>query len=54
MAAMQKNFVTVVTPLGLKTGGKVVPWRGRQRGRLDVGSAAEFSDFNVEVVRAEF
>jgi hypothetical protein len=23
MAVMQKNFVTIVTPLGLKTGGKV-------------------------------
>src|SRR5258707_406975 len=27
----QKNFVTIVTRLGLKTGGKLIPWRQRQR-----------------------
>src|SRR5258708_26842080 len=30
LVSVQKNFVTIVTRLGLKNGGKLIPWRPRQ------------------------
>src|ERR1700730_13712074 len=30
LMSVRKNFVTIVTRLGLKNGGKLIPWRRRQ------------------------
>src|ERR1700722_9757289 len=30
LVSLQKNFVTIVTRLGLKNGGKLIPWRRGQ------------------------
>jgi hypothetical protein len=47
--SVQKNFVTIVTRP--RPAEKQIPWRRRQRGCLDVGSAAEFSDFDADVAQ---
>jgi hypothetical protein len=46
---VQKNFVTIVTRLGLKTGGKADTMGSKATRVPDVGRAAELSDFSAEV-----